>query len=83
MDTLADSPSLLARLESSILLSSVRGGTLIIKTSPLFTGFKPKLALIIPVEMGSSIGFSQGCTTRVLASVLFTFATWLIGVIVP
>ena len=51
-----------------------------IKTSPLFMGFKPKFALMMPVAMGSSMPFSQGCTTSVRASVLFTFATWLTGV---
>ena len=60
IETLAASPSLLARLLSSIRLSSVSGGTLIINTSPLLVGFNPRLALIMPVAIGSSMGFSQG-----------------------
>ena len=54
-----------------------------INTSLLFIGFRPRLALMMPVAKGSSIAFSQGCTTSVRASVLFTFATWLTGVMVP
>ena len=52
-------------------------------TSPLFMGLRPKLALMMPVAMGSSMPFSQGCTTSVRASVLLTLATWLTGVIEP
>ena len=75
MEILALSTSAFASFANSLLRSSVRTGILIIIDSPLFIGFKPKLATKIAFSISDNIPFSQGWTVRVLPSGEFILAT--------
>ena len=73
--TFVCSVSAFACFARSRLLSSVRGGTFKIITSPLLEGAKPRLELIIAFSIGPIADLSHGWIEIVIASGTDTLAT--------
>ena len=80
---LASSLSPLACLTNSLRRYSVNGGRLMMITSPLFIGLKPRLATMMAFSMTDSMFFSHGCMLMVRESGVFTLATCAKGVCEP
>lgn len=81
--TFHSSLSRLAILTRSRRRSSVRGGILIIRDSPLFDGLSPIFASLIPFSISLMRVLSHGCITIVLASIIDTAAIFLRGPRLP
>lgn len=81
--TFHSSLSRLAIFTRSRRRSSVRGGILIIRVSPLLEGLSPIFASLIPFSISFMSVLSQGCITIVLASMIDTAAIFLRGPRLP
>lgn len=77
--TFHSSLSRLAILTRSRRRSSVRGGILIMRDSPLLDGLSPIFASLMPFSISFMRVLSHGCITIVLASITDTAAIFLRG----